>query len=165
MIQPTATSLTALDILQAYGDTFRKAPKLTALSFKRQAQRIGAPILAELRVEPPKWTGKRRWKSEKQRRAFFATDGFGKGIPYERTHELRDGWHLVVDIDESGGVFGIANDAPHMRFVQGDDAQPMHLDSGWGQEGTIVAKHRPEAEDRLIETWYTANDPYAGVRG
>lgn len=31
------------------------------------------------------------WDSERQRRAFFATNGFGKGIPYRRTHAMRLG--------------------------------------------------------------------------
>ena len=34
------------------------------------------------------------WDSEKQRRAFFATKGFGKGIPYRRTDRYRYGWSL-----------------------------------------------------------------------
>lgn len=33
------------------------------------------------------------WDSERQRRAFFATNGFGKGIPYRRTHAMRLGIH------------------------------------------------------------------------
>lgn len=32
------------------------------------------------------------WDSERQRRAFFATNGFGKGIPYRRTNRYRFGW-------------------------------------------------------------------------
>lgn len=35
-----------------------------------------------------------RWDSEKQRRAFFATNGFGKGIPHKRTHSYRKGWKV-----------------------------------------------------------------------
>ena len=34
------------------------------------------------------------WDSQKQRRAFFATNGFGKGIPYRRTNRYRLGWKL-----------------------------------------------------------------------
>lgn len=34
------------------------------------------------------------WDSPKQRRAFFATKGFGKGIPYKRTHQYRFGWKV-----------------------------------------------------------------------
>jgi hypothetical protein len=34
------------------------------------------------------------WDSEKQRRAFFATNGFGKGIPYRRSNRYRLGWEM-----------------------------------------------------------------------
>lgn len=32
-----------------------------------------------------------QWDSERQRRAYFATNGFGAGIPYRRTHKMRLG--------------------------------------------------------------------------
>jgi hypothetical protein len=35
------------------------------------------------------------WTSDKQRKAFFATDGFGGGIPYSRTQTLSRGWKTV----------------------------------------------------------------------
>lgn len=31
------------------------------------------------------------WDSPRQKRAFFATNGFGAGIPYRRTHQMRLG--------------------------------------------------------------------------
>lgn len=34
------------------------------------------------------------WDSQKQRRAFFATKGFGKGIPYRRSNRYRLGWNM-----------------------------------------------------------------------
>ena len=33
-----------------------------------------------------------QWDSEKQRRAYFASNGFGKGIPYQRTGRTRLSW-------------------------------------------------------------------------
>jgi len=33
-----------------------------------------------------------KWDSEKQRRAFFATKGFGKGIPYKRDGGYEEAW-------------------------------------------------------------------------
>lgn len=33
-----------------------------------------------------------QWDTEKQRRAFFATGGFGNGIPYERTGATQQAW-------------------------------------------------------------------------
>ena len=36
-----------------------------------------------------------KWDSEKQRRAYFATDGFGRGIPTKRTGAYIEGWNIV----------------------------------------------------------------------
>lgn len=36
-----------------------------------------------------------RWDSERQRRAYFATRGFGGGIPHIRTGASELGWQLV----------------------------------------------------------------------
>lgn len=35
-----------------------------------------------------------RWDSEKQRAAFFATNGFGGGIPYQRTGTYGRSWYI-----------------------------------------------------------------------
>lgn len=35
------------------------------------------------------------WSSDKQRKAYFASNGFGGGIPYQRTGTLRDGWQVL----------------------------------------------------------------------
>lgn len=37
-----------------------------------------------------------RWDSERQRRAYFASNGFGRGIPYRRTHRYRFGWREEI---------------------------------------------------------------------
>jgi len=52
---------------------------------------------------PPAWlspvTGvPQSWDSEIQKRAFFATNGFGKGIPYQRMGGYISGW-TVTPID------------------------------------------------------------------
>ena len=36
-----------------------------------------------------------KWDSEKQRRAFFATNGFGRGIPARRTGAYNAAWGIV----------------------------------------------------------------------
>lgn len=35
-----------------------------------------------------------QWDSQRQRKAFFATEGFGKGIPTQRTGGYRQGWKV-----------------------------------------------------------------------
>jgi hypothetical protein len=53
-----------------------------------------------------------QWDSPKQRAAFFASNGFGKGIPYKRTHQYRLGWK--TERQPFGGQYRVllANKSP-----------------------------------------------------
>src|SRR3972149_8428153 len=55
-----------------------------------------------------------RWDSEKQRRAYFATDGFGAGIPYSRTGGYGAGY-----VDEKTGYQTRRQLTPYTRQPQG----------------------------------------------
>jgi len=153
------------DILDAIADAARTAPKQMATQFKRQQQRLASQGLEDLTAEPPEWTGKRRWKSDKQRILVIIKLKQADNLPYRRDHSLVKAWKVVLEATEAGGLFAYENNRPEVAFVQGDWTQPMHLDSGWPQAGVIVAKYRELAEDRLIETWYTVIDPFAGAKG
>jgi len=57
-----------------------------------------------------------KWDSAKQRRAFFATDGFGKGIPYVRTGGYQAAWKVVQT--EKG--FSLKNSKPGAKYIAGN---------------------------------------------
>jgi hypothetical protein len=57
------------------------------------------------------------WDSEKQRRAFFATKGFGGGIPYARTGRYENAWR----ISRSGSGFVLENPSPQSIYISGDE--------------------------------------------
>lgn len=113
-------------------------------------------IIADLRGrEPGPPSYPIRWKSERQRRAFFATNGFGGGIPYRRTGTLSNGWFVDVTTDNRGGSIAIGNDVPYARFVVGADQQPFHEDTGWPQVTTRTQiAIQEQLEDELIDGWY-----------
>src|SRR3972149_1043646 len=72
-----------------------------------------------------------RWKSARLRRAYFATRGFGKGIPYKRTGQLGKGWRVVyrpLRRNDGDGSLEITNIAPAARYVVGQDQQPFPAD-------------------------------------
>jgi hypothetical protein len=77
--------------------SFREIPALIARLFdagrgtmRQTAKNIQARMMEEGKpVQYPI-----QWDSERQRRAFFATKGFGRGIPYRRTNRYRLGWRL-----------------------------------------------------------------------
>jgi hypothetical protein len=56
-----------------------------------------------------------KWDNPKQRRAYFATDGFGKGIPYTRTGGYQQAWKVVQK--ENG--FSLRNAKPQAKYIGG----------------------------------------------
>jgi hypothetical protein len=77
-----------------------------------------------------------QWTSEKQRRAFFATNGFGAGIPYRRTGGLGQAWNLTSARSATGAVLVLENRAASAKYVYGFFGQPrpqqgFHVNTGW----------------------------------
>ena len=97
------------------------------------------------------------WTSEKQRRAFFATDGFGKGIPYRRTGKLQDAWVIEV----RGNAIVIENKSAIAKYVIGSLAQnrnqalrfqqQFHANTGW-QPATDTVKDRLDKANEIYLT-------------
>jgi hypothetical protein len=81
-----------------------------------------------------------QWTSERQRRAFFATNGFGKGIPTRRTRSIINAWEVGVN-SEAGMQINIKNENPATRYVVGSLQQDVrqatrfmqqfHRNTGW----------------------------------
>lgn len=71
------------------------------------------------------------WTSERQRAAFFATDGFGHGIPYVRTGTYEHGWHVRGEYGTDFGGIIVYNDAEYAIFVGGMYQQQFHRNTGW----------------------------------
>jgi len=59
------------------------------------------------------------WDSERQRRAYFATDGFGAGIPYGRTQKLNNSYYLQARAVRSGAIVVMGNRDPKSPYVVG----------------------------------------------
>lgn len=151
------------DILEAIKDGIRQSPARMRIAYRRNVGRLKGRILAKLKVVPnaPKYPI--RWKSERQRRAFFATDGFGGGIPYQRTNKLVNSYDVRMVDTAEGAIISVTNSDPKAQFVVGDWAQPFHLDTGWVQMADVISDARKEAEEILIQTWYTVVGEFAGV--
>lgn len=98
-----------------------------------------------------------RWKSQKQRRAYFASNGFGRGIPSRRTNTLLKGWSVRYERTDSGGQLMLVNPVPYMRYVQGAEAQPFHLDTGWVQRGDVQDDFVRETTEQITAVWWTVS--------
>lgn len=132
---------------------------------ERKGDQLATRTLARLKTEPGKPNYPIRWTSEKQRRAFFATKGFGRGIPASRSNPsaVLEGWSAGFIPTNDGGILAITNDVPHMTFVQGDRAQGFHRDTGYVQLDDVIDDGFREMEGVAIEVFFEAADPLEGL--
>lgn len=135
-------------------------------ALQKVAARRTAParnqLLQELQTQPgpPKYPLK--WQSERQRRAFFATDGFGHGIPYRRTGRLSAGWKVTAVFERDGGVIKATNDTPYAEYVQGVMAQDMHIITGWPQAPGLLIQYQDVFANNVVQSWYEVIDTLMG---
>ena len=93
-------------------------------------------VRAEIAKQPGAVRYPIQWTSERQRRAFFATNGFGSGIPYRRTGGLGRAWNLTSTRTSNGAVLVLENRNEAAKYVYGffgqvQPQQKFHANTGW----------------------------------
>jgi hypothetical protein len=90
-----------------------------------------------------------------QKAAYFATGGFGKGIPSKRTGASDAAWEfLYVAGDLASGEFRLENKVSYTKFLRGTfrasdkHQQRFHINTGY--ERAIVIKERVFRRARVI---------------
>lgn len=153
-------SLRGEDKIKQYLSTLGRGLKITAM------RAIGEYLLGDdrhgLRHSPPRRqhgeNNPYKWQSEKQRRAYFATDGFGGGIPYERTGELANAW-TIEEANSDWNTVKLTNESEYGQYVQGDSIQDGHKADGWRIMADVIKTNLvgairagQQAVDRLIKS-------------
>lgn len=111
-------------------------------------------VMSILTFTPPRPNRKIEWTSEKQRRAYFATDGFGNGIPYRRKGNASKGWRLFGVKTASGAQIIVRNEWDVAKYIYGQfttqsPQQRFHDITGW----TAAKTQREQILDILITTY------------
>lgn len=126
--------------IHGFEEINRKLRLLPAALKTEIIKSVGAYAVKQLSIYPPRVThGENNpyiWNSERQRKAFFATNGFGRGIPTKRTDELKKGW--LFQETPTGGW--IKNSTPYASFVMGDTdhMQRGHIADGWQRVSKVM---------------------------
>lgn len=68
------------------------------------------------------------------RAAYFATNGFGKGIPYRRTNNLRTSWVVKLSSKLQKEFVTVVNLKSYAKYVYGPRQVPGHKRTGWGKD-------------------------------
>ncbi len=119
---------------------FRDLPVKSQAQFRVELQTKVKPVLqkqvdATFGRDPGPVKYPIEWTSEKQRRAFFATDGFGEGIPTKRSNQLETSWVVVVGTQLRTNLITLYNPKSYAKFVYpGSRQQRFHARTGWGKD-------------------------------
>ncbi len=148
------------DVLEAVKSIPRRVTPAMALYVDRRViPHIEQRVQATLSVYPGPVVYPFEFATEKSRRAFFATNGFGKGIPTRRTGELGRAWVVDVDRRRNEGYITIRNTAPSAIYVIGVRQVPGHRRTGWGARfDHYILDISEEANDMLIDGWVIVTD-------
>lgn len=123
---------------------------------------IEPPLMNELRTVPGPVKYPIQWTSEKQRKAFFATNGFGQGIPTIRSNKIVNAW--VMDNRTAKGRFTmtVRNPIDAAKFVVGAidfrsrnnalrTKQKFHDNTGWQDTIDTISFWYDAARERYEE--------------
>lgn len=119
-------------------------------STTNDVNRTAEDMLRVLRTEPGPVKYPIRWTSVKQRKAFFASNGFGRGIPAVRSHELANGWkYRVIYTPGQLAEVEVENPAPYEQFVTGRNQQAFHAITGWNLNEMVFEDYSRKMADRV----------------
>lgn len=157
------------DIFDAYNETFRRAPGFMAVQTNRLISRRKSRLKSEILVEPPLPDLPFVWSTDPVKNARARGWYFANRVPegsqggrYQRTGALLDGFDILVNVDERGGIFTITNDVPGAEFVIGFKQVPSHRK--WIVIDDVAIKFSELLNEDFIQLWHTVNDPFAGVQ-
>jgi hypothetical protein len=143
-----------VDVLEGLNDAVRTAPKRFNLLYGRLAKQIQLNGEARLRKQPGSPNYPLRWKSPKQRRAVMAKLRREGNLPHRRTGRSARAWTIyLTNPNEGAAELIVENRTPHIRFLEGDDQQPFHIDTGWLYAPTVIRDIQDEANDAAINLW------------
>ena len=87
-----------------------------------------------------------------------------RGGRYQRTGKMAAAWDVLFTDARDSASITLENDRPGAEYVYGDKQVLSHYLTGWSQLDEIVQRNQEALNLGLIEDWYTATDPTAGVR-
>lgn len=133
--------------LQRQQQALRQSPGIARTSFRRVTSRLKSRVLKQVRKEPPERSPNDpvNWTSDKQRMAFFATRGFGRGIPTVRSGALVKAWKVTTKRLRDGELFIIENLKAWAIYVVGSKQQRFHRDTGWPRADLVLENANQEA--------------------
>lgn len=124
--------------------------ELAAMRVLRDTMEVAVErVRTQIAVYPPPSSGHRMvWKSERQRRWFFAALRSGQiSVPYRRTGTLGRRWTTKVTAEASGIRGEVGNVTVYGPFVQSQERQAAVHQGRWRTAERVVDEMTPQIQD------------------
>lgn len=150
----------------------RELPTRAKRTFNREIETVVQPELQRhvkdlVVVAPGPVVHPFAFATARSRRAFFATKGFGRGVPTRRTNAIINAWTIEVTRAGEKSYIILTNTNPASQYVYGTAYQrqvPGHRATGWGRDlRPALALIQERAVELIIEAWGRA--VYQAARG
>lgn len=151
------------DVIEAQRDLIENiAPEFGLAMRNEVVPLVTKKVQQTIAVYPPAVKHPFEFATDKSRRAYFATQGFGHGIPYQRTKTLYNSWKVELDRRMNEGFIQIKNTAPYAGYVYGSGSTegsyeqvPGHRNTGWGRDmDNQVLDLSEYTQNLIIDLWY-----------
>lgn len=166
----TATADIDFDVLEHMRAVIGTSAAVMRTLTKRRISRIRAAIKQDFKAPnavpdlPFIWSTNPA-ANARARRWYFANKvpKGSTGGRYQRTNKLEQAWDITFVEDDDGAAIQVENTEPGAEFVWGKRQVPSHYLTGWEPLEDILNRERDALNLGLIEDWFTASDPTAGV--
>jgi hypothetical protein len=130
-------------------------------------------VLQRLQADPGPVKYPIQWTTEKQRRAFFATNGFGQGIPTVRTGAIQEAWDMEMIHDPGAFRILIVNRNPKAKWLYGGLSlrsnprfqQQMHKNTGWEAAAPVIDIYLDAMRTEFVDRMRQELVDFASVTG
>lgn len=139
--------------------SFKEAPRRFSNAMAGCKGRYANKALDQIKRIPGPPVHPIRWTSDRQRAAFFASKGFGRGIPTRRTNTIIEAWDVRFLPTRDGGILLMSNPYEEAQYLFGPNTQGFHLDTGYVQLDDVTKDFFAEAEGGAVEVFYAECDP------
>lgn len=147
---------TRLDML---ADGARRSPAIMKTIYERNTRRFVNRTMGKLKVIPPDRAPGEDipWETPKQQRAFYASDGFGEGIPTPKRRPPRHikAWKVKYNLRDPASRIEFYNELATAKFLFGYRQQKMHK-GRFAYAPKVFKEARQEHPVIVEESWRTA---------
>lgn len=161
------------DVIEGIQQALGKFPSLMGTALKRQEGRLSQNLRKRFVAAvpgPPRYPfvwSLNHAANMRARRWYFANrvPKGSRGGTYQRTGKLVKSYEVTIKLSDLENNIMVSNPSRGELYTLGERQIYGHQRTGWPKRDDIIADFAVDAQNIVVETWYTVVDEFAGAKG